>query len=133
MEDGIGPHGPSRYFRSCNISSTLRRGFADESLPKEAHNNPEPGEAAEVASAGGERSVDGVAFAVSDEVPAHAMILLAMADDGLSGGSHAQFFFGPGLFLGISAFVAAICGMRERVAPVVASIPERTVFSVRLS
>jgi len=55
-------------------------------------------EAAEVVASGGEDGVAGVALPVPEIVAAHTVLGLEMADDGLDGGSAAQFALDPGRY-----------------------------------
>ena len=124
----------------------MRHGLAPESGQEQAQENSEPGqEAPGVISGGGEHGVDGVAVAVGEEVAVHAMIVFGVSDDRLDGGAAFEVSSdGVGdaallalrvnlelvLFRGVMAFVAASARMRERTAPVIASMPGRTVSSV---
>jgi hypothetical protein len=97
-----------------------------EDLQEEAQDQPEPGdEAAEVVAGGGKHGVDGITRTVSQEVPAHAVVLLGMADHGFDGGAALELAPDGGgdtalLALGIDLelvlgerIVAPIAGVRE--------------------
>jgi hypothetical protein len=59
-----------------------------ESAQEQAQENFEPRQQApEVIAAGSEHGVDGVTVAIGEEVPIHAVIVLAMANDRLDAGA----------------------------------------------
>ena len=59
-----------------------------EGLQQQTQQKGEPGQqAAEVVSRSGEDGVDSVAVAAGQEVPVHAVVFLAMADDRLDAGA----------------------------------------------
>ena len=104
-----------------------------------------PQQAAEVVSGGGEDGVDGIAGAVGEEVPVHAVVGLAMADDRLDAGAAFELPSDGGgdaslLARGVDpelvfcrGVVAPVSGIGEdagQAAPVSASMPGRTVLSV---
>jgi hypothetical protein len=63
-----------------------------ECVEEEGAEKREPGEQApEVVSGGGENGVGGVALCVGEEVAAHSVVGLQMADDRLDGGATPQF------------------------------------------
>ncbi len=75
-----------------------------EGFQQQAHEKSEPGqEASEVVTGCGEDGVDGVALRVGEEVPAHAVVFLAMADDGFDGGAAFELPFDG---VGDAAFLA---------------------------
>ena len=116
-------------------------------MQDEAQQKPQPlDKPPEVVALGGQHGVDGVAFTMGEEVAAHAMVLLGVADHGFDGGAALELAFdgfrdAPFLALGVdlelmlcARVVALIAGVRqdagERAAPVMASMPGSTVSSV---
>ena len=102
-------------------------------------------EPAEVAADSREHGVDRVASTMGEEVPAHAVILLGVADDGFDPSPPSELVFdrlGHAAFwpwvytLNLCAWGAlwplypASARMRDSMAPVSASIAGCTVFSV---
>jgi hypothetical protein len=124
----------------------LRHGSELDGDPEAEQDKPEPGEqAAEVITGGCEHGVAGVAVAVGQEVTAHAVVFLAMADDGLDGASAFELASdGLGdatlLVLGVNlecvllrsvmALVSGVGENAESAAPVTASMRGSTVLSV---